>query len=335
MTTQRSGRQRRRRARIVSVCVRGTPLVQDRHNPARLELLRLVLRAVAGRPGWTDLDAVLFPAGFFRGPGSLGPLPARDWADCLASSPILRESARGASRLNDQSPGCIVSTGFDMPMASKGWRGDHLMVAANAAGLVGCARKFFPVDDATAASAYGIFPDDVDDLLRLVSLPCGQTALLSVCYDAFAIMDSCVGPTAKRRGLRYAFQPDGDWHELKPYERDALVERYHLLLERAKPTVHLIGIHKFALPGRDGYWQRHGVATASAGLRGAFCVGAAHFTRKLPVSPEQSCLTAAGVSHHHLSEGSARKAWGCAPVDSFTVNVPDKATAALVRLFEA
>lgn len=79
--------QRSRPARIVSVCVAGRPVTQERHNENRAELVSWVVRQIRKRDGWGELDAVLFPAGFFRLQTSFGPLSAPERQEALSEAP--------------------------------------------------------------------------------------------------------------------------------------------------------------------------------------------------------------------------------------------------------
>ncbi len=65
---------RSRPARIVTVCVAGRPVAQERHNESRVELVSAVARQIRKRPDWDAINAVLFPAGHFRLRGWFGPL---------------------------------------------------------------------------------------------------------------------------------------------------------------------------------------------------------------------------------------------------------------------
>jgi hypothetical protein len=93
----------------------------------------------------------------------------------------------------------------------------------------------------------------------------------------------------------------------------------------------LAAVHGFEMPGRDGYWQRHGMACAAAALGGA-AIGAAHFEDCQP-EPEASTLAAAGVPKAYLKAGSHRRLHAEPPIESLTIRKGGR-SAALVRLFE-
>jgi hypothetical protein len=64
--------------------------------------------------------------------------------------------------------------------------------------------------------------------------------------------------------------------------RHRCIQQWDLLLRSRRPSVAIAAIHAFDRPGLDGFWQRHGIATASAVLNGGLALGAAHFRDCLP-----------------------------------------------------
>jgi hypothetical protein len=101
------------------------------------------------------------------------------------------------------------------------------------------------------------------------------------------------------------------------------------MLDQKRPSIAIAVIHRFKRPGLDGYWQRHGIATASAVL-GGFAVGAAHFGR-LPESHEAP-LAASHVPARHIAAGNHRRAWRCFPSDDRPVRI-GRGMAAVLRLY--
>jgi hypothetical protein len=71
--------------------------------------------------------------------------------------------------------------------------------------------------------------------------------------------------------------------------RHRCIQQWDLLLRSRGPSVAIAAIHSFNRPGLDGFWQRHGIATASAALEGGLALGAAHFRDSLP-QPSHSTL---------------------------------------------
>ena len=56
----------RRPARIAALTLLGRPALRSTQNILRGELLAKVARKLKSRPGWSNLDALLAPAGLFR-----------------------------------------------------------------------------------------------------------------------------------------------------------------------------------------------------------------------------------------------------------------------------
>lgn len=322
--------------RVVSVCITGWPARGQHQNDLRARLLRSVGRQIGERNGWSNLDAVVLPAGYFRLADWLGPNPAWLRAHLLADTPIGINCTVAAQCVSRQSPGCVLVIGIDGNRPVRDWRGDQLAAAFDSSGPITCARKVFPVWADTRPSdpaQYVVFEHDAYDPGRFVKLPSGATALLNICYDAFAIAEIARGPTRKRLAIRYLATTEGGWRLLEDGEADELLERYRVLLQSASPSVALVPIHSFAAPGRDGLWQRHGIATASAGLQGALVVGASHFDHRLPARLDASPLASVGVARDQLYETDRRKAHKLDPIDGFVARLGQRGPQALVRLF--
>jgi hypothetical protein len=112
--------------------------------------------------------------------------------------------------------------------------------------------------------------------------------------------------------------------------RRAQVVAWHQLLRCQQPDIAIAVVHRFERPGLDGYWQRHGIATASAAL-GGFAIGAAHFHRWLPHRLETP-LAAFGVPADHLAQGPHRRAWPHLPIEQIEVYRRHR-PAAVLRLY--
>jgi len=313
--------------------------VQARQNQNRAELVAAVVRRIRGQPSWDPIDAVLFPAGFFRLCGWFGPLPADDRLDLANASAELDVCTVAARKLGRRSPGCLIVAGVDTGNSPLRWRGDQMIAAFDATGMIRLARKIFPVDGDTNSHTkppYLLFRADTNADDRTVRLPNGELAILSACYDAFVFSELAIGPTGKRRAMRYVGLDDGSYRWIEPDEADGLLAMLDMGICELEPTVSLVAIHGFERPGGEVYWQRHGLATSSAALGGALSVGAAHFREKLPHSTEQSPLAAFRVPERQLWMSHHRKGHTFAPLDGFEVALPwDKSVRALVRLFQA
>lgn len=323
-------------AKIVSVCPLGRPAGRTGQNDARFELLYAVIRHVTDRQ-WTDLDAVLFPAGFFRGRDWYAPLWFEERCDQLLSGEIGQVCQRAARRLARASPGCLLVVGVDTNKPTWEWRGDQLVAAFAGEDVVGLARKLFPVDADTnedGRAPYLLAAHDFNDPKRFVRLPSGAMAALSTCYDAFVFAELALGPTGKRAAMRYVLTRDGP-DDLTVEGRNRLLGQLTEQLAQHAPQAHLISIHNFERPGAEIYWQRHGIATACAALDGGFAVGAGHFAERLPAQLERAPLASAKIHRSHLFLSHNRRERKHPPTAGFVVTLTGCPRAqALVRLFQ-
>jgi len=297
--------------------------------------MRAVAVGIRARRHWHPLDAVLFPAGFFRLKDSFGPFDIAQRMERLVEHDISAVITRAARSIEELSNGVLLVLGIDTPAVSRHWNGDQLVVVFNANGPVTCLRKIFPCHGDTDSEAFLPFLVHGHDLKlrqRMLELPSGGKAIVDVCYDAFLWAELRRPSASKRAALRYLAR-GGRPRKLRSRERDALFTDLTQQQKRLEPRVHLVALHGFRKPGRELYWQRHGLASASAAHGGALVVGAAHFKTTLP-RPEQSPLAAAGVPIEHLKEGGHRRAHHLAAVDSFYAGGAGSQRA-LVRLFEA
>ncbi len=214
----------------------------------------------------------------------------------------------------------------------KGWSGDMMVAAFLPEGPVAVTRMIYPVvgDDML------IFEADAATPGRLVRLPNGATAVLSVCYDAFALTELATGQLGRRDNMTWLATDRHKGRRMSKGEGRELLGRLDAQLKEARPMVGLIGIHRLKKPGRELLWQRHGIATASAALGGGLVVGASHFLKALPSRVGQSPLAACGVPLGHLSLGMRRTAREHAPLDGFFVDLPwAPHVRALVRLYQS
>ena len=326
-----------RGARVVAVCVTGRPCARVQYNPIRYELLAHIVREIRRRR-WANLDAVLFPAGFLRSDDWLGPLPSWAREQLLDETDLGSVCRFAARRLSWSSPGCHIVVGIDSRKPNWGFRGDQMLVAFDEFGVTASARKIFPSDGDThgwGRAPLLLFDHDPDDPRRILPLASGRKALLSVCYDAFALAELQIGPTPKRRSLRYVSDESDCWRDFKPGEADDYLGRFDELLLDAKPDLNLVAIHGFELPGRELRWQRHGIATASAALNGALTIAGTHYTWDLPAEIQSQPLASEHVPRSHLRLGPHRLAQTRAPDAGFYVQTPGHHLNAVVRLFVA
>ncbi|MGE5503910.1 MAG: hypothetical protein ACM31L_05755 [Actinomycetota bacterium] len=320
-------------ARIAAVCVRGQRCKTITRNPHRLELAEAIISTLLEHPG-QPLDAVLLPAGFLRLPTSIADLDFTGRAEALARTRIGRALIRLCRRLEVAFPGILIVTGIDGDGMDEG--DDQLCVAFGAHCVVGVARKLFPTDHDTRNPERAVTPRlaDYDCPGRIVALPSGRRAALCACYDVFGFHEGPDTLSARSRAIRQihdgsrAVTDDEDGFTAL---RRAALANWQARWRGAGVDLALAAIHGFEQPGRDGYWQRHGMACAAAALGGA-SVGAAHFEDGLP-EPLSSTLAAAQVPKAHLKAGPYRRAHALAPAAWVTLRKGGR-EAALIRLFQ-
>lgn len=339
--------------RVATVCIRGSPARSRRENPARIDLVRAVADQIGRRarrdPRWGGLDALVLPGGYFRlrqnagCTGFAARVAALDEAGLVAP---LRDLARSM----DESPRICLVGGADGPDGDKARAsgspggGDQLCAAWQAAGVVGIGRKIFPVWEAYPKSRdyegdrYVCCADDYGTDDRIVVLPSRRAAVLCACYDMFGVADCAEKADTRARKIQHLQTSAGILDREAAADGDAFgralddcIERWRTLLPRRSVSVALVAVHEF--PGTSSsFWQRHGVAGASAALGGGLAICAAHF-RTLPSAWDRSTLAARDVPRRHLRQGQERRAHSLAPIDGFHVAATSGAEGALVRLY--
>lgn len=126
-----------RPSRIATVCVSGR--VAERHGttPTRLNMMNRIVDLIADRSDWANLDAVVFPGGFFRAVRPIGDLSYRERVKELDREGLVKPTTKLAKLLRN-SPGVLIVAGIDGP-------GDQSCVAWDVNGIAGIGRKIFPV----------------------------------------------------------------------------------------------------------------------------------------------------------------------------------------------
>jgi hypothetical protein len=314
----------------------------DRNACASL-LLDQVVDAVISRIDWHPVDAIDFPGGFFRLPVYVGSRSHSERAAALEVTDFGQAVMAAAYRLDAAHPGALIVVGIDSVPYDSDDHGDQMCVAFSPYGVVGIGRKVWPADGDTnwdGRPPFVCYPADFGSPHRIVTLANGSRALLCACYDVFGVAEAIIGPTARIRYIRYLAPDrryDGAGFRFVVVRR-RLVAEWGQLLADQRVDVALTTVHRFQQPGRDIFWQRHGMATASAALGGGLAVGAAFFTNRLPDDRNRwsSPLAACGVPREHLSQGLHRPARRFEPVDLLMINGRRKGKpCALVRLFDA
>jgi hypothetical protein len=328
---------------IVTVCVLGRKPSRVSRNARAISLLDEVVDAVIGRVDWHPVDAMVFPGGFFRSPVYVGNRSHSERATALEATDFGQAVMAAAYRLDAAAPGALIVVGIDSVPFSPDDHGDQMCVAFAPYGIIGIGRKVWPADGDTnwdGRPPVICYPADFGSPHRIVALANGSRALLCACYDVFGVAEAIIGPTARIRYIRY-LAPDDRYYGTDAgfvAERRRLVAEWGQLLAGQRVDVALAAVHRFQQPGRDIFWQRHGLATASAALGGGLAVGAAFFTDRLPDGRDRwsSPLAACGVPREHLSQGLHRSAQRFEPAAALTINGRRNGKPrALVRLFDA
>lgn len=319
---------------VASLCLRGVPAKSMKDNAERLAMLSELARLLKKHPE-LKLDAIVLPGGTFRLSRALG---ASDF-DCrkaiLAKEKITAPIREALDQLDVLSPGLTLVTGVLATPRDISERTEQAALAFRHGELVGAARKIFPTRQESRGRRFvSPFVDDFATPSRVVSLSRGSNALLSACYDLFGAADLAGNTFSRRHAIRRLLTkrgvlPFGDKRFMAQRE-DCLTAVRGLVASTTLKAL-MVSIHGFEQPGRDGYWQRHGIARGSAAYGGALVVGAAHFRTGLP-SPEASTLAAHGVPRSQVSQGAARRAHRLAPVHSSVLQTPD-GLQGLLRVF--
>jgi hypothetical protein len=321
---------------VVSVAVLGhsarPPPIARRRGP----LLIRIVEAVSGHADWPAVDAISLPGGFLRLRKPIGSLGEHDRRSALLATKAAGLCAEISHALDQRHPGTVLVVGIDTDPWSRKIGGDQLVTAWQAGALVGLARKTFPSDGDTNGKQppYPLFDLDFASRSRFVTLRSGHRALLLGCYDAFGTRSLVHSRHADLVAMRLARDRTGDLHEPSLALRRYFLVRWRALIRAHPPDLALCAIHGFKRPGMDGYWQRHGIAGASAALGGIPVIGAAHFNKALPASIDRSVLAASGVPLSHLDLGPHRPMQALAPHEGFTAADDDGEPVALIRRFD-
>ncbi len=327
-----------RSPRIAALCVLGKRAHRVFVNKPRSELLIAAASAIAEDPAWQNLDAMLLPGAYFRLSTYIGDKKHPTRIRLLAKESFMLAVRRAAASLAETSPGSLLIFGADSASPRRWEFGDQLCIGVGSDGIVGLARKVIPSNPDTIHCKRVYVPSlaDYSSPHRFVTLPSGHKAVLNSCFDMFGI---CGEPVMlKKRGspIRDLWLPNGKCPRVEEAGFKALREQalrdWQVLLDQHRPTIALAAIHAFKLPGRDGYWQRHGLAVASAALHGGLAVGAAHFVERLPMA-SQSTLAAMNVPREALAEGPKRGPHRLQPLAAKTIQVGNQT--ALLRLYGA
>lgn len=316
---------KRKSLAIAGLCLHGVPARSMKDNTDRLALLPELVRLLQGNPEWHSLDAIVLPGGMFRLSRALGATNFERRKAILLKEQITNPIREALERLDFLSPGLTLTTGVLATPRDISERTEQSCLAFRLGGLVGAARKIFPTRQESRGRRFvSPFVEDFGTRSRVIALSRGSMALLNACYDVFGVADLSGNTMARRHAIRRLLTKRGmlaiGSAGFRAQRDDCLVAVGGLVASTPLQAL-MVSIHGFEQPGRDGYWQRHGIARASAACGGALVVGAAHFRKGLP-TPETSTLAAYGVPLSQIADGASRRANKLAPVHSAILETP-------------
>jgi hypothetical protein len=300
----------------------------------RITLLDRITDLLRGRDDWHPIDALVLPGGFFRMSRALGPVGFTERRSRVSSEKFAQAACIAVRALDKLSPGFRMITGVLATPRDLTERTEQSSLAFGGSGLVAAARKIFPTaQDSKGKQFTSPFEGDYSSAHRFLHLANGSVAALNACYDLFGVADIGSDTGARRLAIRRLYTKGGSITRTDDgfiQTRQKCLTAWTELVRQKQPDVALATIHRFRQAGQDGFWQRHGIARASAALGGALVAGAAHFEVGLP-RPTISTLASWRVPHAHLSQGLGRKAHRLDP-KAFLV-AEEEGIKILMRLF--
>ena len=316
-------RRPQRSPRLATLCLQGNTAASTKDNAARIPLLEEVVRILRQQRAWHPIDALVLPGGFFWLSKVLGASTFERRRSLVSGERFLAAVMKALTQLDALSPGIRLITGVMAKPREKTERTEQACLAFDQTGLIGAARKIFPTQAESRGRRFMTpFVDDYASDQRFIELSNGSLAALHSCYDLFGTADIGSGGGARRAAIKALRHQGGrlmEGQEGYRASRDSSLAAWANLVAAKAPDVLLATIHAFERPGLDGYWQRHGIARASAAHSGALSIGAAHFLEGLP--KDGSTLAAYGVPKRELSAGTSRRAYSLAPLYSAVLNV--------------
>jgi predicted amidohydrolase len=323
-----------RSPRLATLCLQGNTAASTKDNVTRTKLLEKAVRFLLQQRAWHPIDALVLPGGFFWLSKSLGATTFERRRALISGERFIPAVTTALEQLQELSPGIRLIAGVMAQPRDKTERTEQAYLAFDRSGLIGAARKMFPTHAESRGRRYMTpFADDYRSSERFVGLPNGSVAALHSCYDLFGTADHGSGGGARRSAIKVLRNKGGrvgEGHEGFRASRDTSLATWADLVAAKAPDVLLATIHAFERPGLDGYWQRHGIARASAAHGGALTIGAAHFLDSLP--RDGSTLAAYGVPKRELSAGVSRRAHSLTPL--YSTVVAAHGMNALLRVFE-
>lgn len=320
---------------VASLCLHGVPARSMKDNTDRLALLPELVRLLQDHPEWHSLDAIVLPGGTFRLSRALGATDFERRKAILLKEQITAPIREALDQLDMLSPGLTLTAGVLATPRDISERTEQSCLAFRLGGLVGAARKIFPTRQESRGRRFvSPFVDDFSTRSRVIALSRGSMALLNACYELFGVADLSGNTMARRHAIRRLLTKRGMLTIGSVgfrAQRDDCLTAIGDVVSSTDLRALLVSIHGFEQSGRDGYWQRHGIARASAACGGALVVGAAHFRKGLP-EPEASTLAAYAVPRSHIADGASRRAHSLSPAHSAILETPG-GLRGLVRVF--
>lgn len=316
-----------RAPRIVTCCVAGEVCSSMSENQQRLALSLHVIDQVMAEHGRSSPDAIVLPGGMFRLRSRFAHLSEGRRLALLNKQPFVAGIVAKLRQFPGTAP--LVVFGINARLPSH-----QACLAVSKTGIDGLAVKHFFLDHDRDRGNYPVTDArDFRTMRRFVRLRNGSVASLSDCYDMFGLREDPAYPGLRMQAIRRIRE-----HGRVVGERDRGFTAAHARIandwwvtrRQASPDVAIAVIHTFASPGREGLWQRHGIAAASAFLRGGLAVGASHFSKGLPSF--HAPLAARGVPKSELTAGLHRRAHHLRPRAVREV-VMDGQIVAVLRLF--
>ncbi len=307
---------------IANCCVKELPSENEEKRWVRYLSRRRLLHEIVGNLRDRDIsvDAIVLPGGYFTQERfRYLKLNFEKRCSTLKKAPFANDVGNVVKELHDMRKGALLIFGVDT-FGVKDPNGDQLCVAWSIKGPRGIARKVFPTK-AEAEAGYVVNLDDFGSNQRVVEIDGIQT-LLCACYDAFGIANKDVGYASDKFRLIKKIYYDGRTFCKESGEFRSFLDRggngWYELVEKSQAAA--VAIHYFDKPGREIYWQKHGIASASAELDGGWIIAGANFNHVLPGKNDPNGILASfDVPREHLGQGNKRKAHKAEPIDKFMV----------------
>lgn len=303
-----------------TLCVEGTPATSFCNNDARLRLMDESMRAIKD----SSIHTLVLPGGMFWSDQALFMLSPHDRCEAIGDTSVI-------TNLMTLIPeGLTIITGLDICAPNKMEPFGQYSLAITKERVLAVSRKVFPTKGEVAKGAFTL-PQDFADPSRIITACPTEKAplIMHTCYDIFGSVDAKIGKSSSSR-LGHLKSLDEAFCKKTSFQAYQNLLDDDLLHNKAVITVN---IHDFDKPGRDIFYQRHGIASASAAFNGAVVLGAAHFKHSLPLSRANSTLCAQRVPKSHLSARFHRKAHHLEASELFEINTRDNNAQAVLRIF--